>query len=110
MDKLVLFFTECKKIAQCPLEHLFHICTHPSYLNPSVLDSEVSQIARQKINNAIQLLSAVTDNPESGMQTLKNCLTILNTSNELNRRKFTEFTNELDQIRNQSFYKLVQGI
>jgi hypothetical protein len=79
-------------------------------LNPSVLDSELSQIARQKINNAIQLLSSVTDNPESGMQTLKNCLTILNTSNELNRRKFTEFTNELDQIRNQSFYKLVQGI
>ena len=29
---------------------------------------------------------------------------------KLNRRKFTEFTNELDQIRNQSFYKLVQGI
>lgn len=110
VDKLALFFTECKKIAQYPLEHLFHICTHPSYLNPSVLDSELSQIARQKINNAIQLISSVTDNPESGMQTLKNCLTILNTSNELNRRKFTEFTNELDQIRNQSFYKLVQGI
>lgn len=110
LDKLVSFFIECKKISQGPLELLFHTCTHPAYLSPAVLDDNLNQIARKKINDAVQLLSSVTDNPEASIQTLKNCLRILNTSNELNRIKFIEFTNDMDQIRNQNFYKLVQGI
>jgi hypothetical protein len=81
----------------------------PKYLNPSVLDAELSHNASIKIRNAIQLLSKVTDNPPLAIDTLENTLKILNTSDELLRAKFIEFTATVDRIRNQNFYKLTQG-
>lgn len=109
IDNLVSFFVNSKKIAQGPLELMFHMCMQPKYLNPSVLDAQLSHNARIKIQNAIQLLSKVTDNPPLAIDTLENTLKILNTSDELLRAKFIEFTATVDRIRNQNFYKLTQG-
>jgi sulfatase maturation enzyme AslB (radical SAM superfamily) len=109
IDNLVSFFVNSKKIAQGPLELMFHMCMQPKYLNPSVLDAQLSHNASIKIRNAIQLLSKVTDNPSLAIDTLENTLKILNTSDELLRAKFIEFTATVDRIRNQNFYKLTQG-
>lgn len=109
IDNLVSFFVDSKKIACGPLELMFHLCTQPKYLSPSVLDTQLSHNARIKIQNAVQLLSKVTDNPSMAINTLENTLKILNTSNELLRAKFIEFTATVDRIRNQNFYKLTQG-
>ena len=109
IDNLVSFFVNSKKIAQGPLELMFHMCTQPKYLNPSVLDVQLSHTARIKIQNAIQLLSKVTDNPPLAIAILENTLKILNTSDGLLRAKFIEFTATVDRIRNQNFYKLTQG-
>ena len=110
IDTLVKFFIELKKHARGPLEHWFHICTFPTYLNPSVLNDKLSRIASIKLENAVKLLSTVTDNPKISIQTLENCVKILNTSNQSLRLQFFEFTNTLDSIRKQNFDSLVQGL
>lgn len=110
IDKLVEYFINIKKVATAPLELWFHICTYPLYLSPSVLNDTLSQIARIKIHNAVQLLSSVSDNPIQNLQTLENCSNILNTSNQTLRLKFNDFTDTLDTIRNQNFHSLIQGL
>jgi len=109
IDRLVEFFKKCKDTAVGPLEHMFRICSWPKHLSPGVLTDKLSQIARNKITNAVKLLSTIDDNPASSIETLKNTLTILNTSDIRAQQKFIEFTKALDYVRNQNFYNLIEG-
>jgi pyruvate-formate lyase-activating enzyme len=104
ISRVVEFFIETKKLAKGPLELWFGTCQWPKRLNPYVLTGELSNRARQELEKSIQLLAAVTNNPEHSINDLRNILNVLNTCDEPKIvEKFAEFTKDLDLSRNQSF-------
>lgn len=105
IDKLVKYYLEIEQLAAGPIELWFHLCQHPGYLNPGVLNGESAEKAKASITVAIQMLNQSTSKHSNGISLLENVYKNLNTT-DLNT-KFLEFTKDLDTIRNQNFQTLL---
>lgn len=104
ISQIVEFFLHYKKTTQHPLELWFGTCQWPEHLNPAILQGDLALKARQELEKSIKLLATEPSNPEHCISDLKNALTILNTSNNTKLfDKFSQYTKDLDLIRNQSF-------
>jgi sulfatase maturation enzyme AslB (radical SAM superfamily) len=105
INNLLTFFKSLKiEYADQPLEIWFSICKNPFFLNPTVLNDALKQTAIEQLQQAIDTLSTIDNNPERSIQTLKSLQNnlnecIMNTSYDT----FVNYTLELDQIRNQNF-------
>lgn len=106
INNLLVFFKNLKiEYAHQPLEIWFSICKDPIFLNPVVLNDALKQTAIKQLQQAIDLLSTIEDNPKQSIQTLKSlqhnlnkCIMYASSYNT-----FVNYTLELDQIRNQNF-------
>ncbi len=106
INNLLVFFKNLKiEYADQPLEIWFSICQDPFFLNPTVLNDGLKQTAIEQLQQAIDLLSTIDNNPERSIQTLKSLQNNLNECimNTSSYDTFVNYTLELDQIRNQNF-------
>ena len=107
LARLVEYFIKLKQKFNGPFEQWFHICSNPIYLSPAALSKNLQDIANIQIEQSINLLKTVTDNPISSIQTLEATQQLLNTSSIENINNFFEYTKDLDNIRNQQFNNLL---
>jgi organic radical activating enzyme len=106
INNLLVFFKNLKiEYADQPLEIWFSICQDPFFLNPTVLNDGLKQTAIEQLQQAIDILSTIDNNPERSIQTLKSLQNNLNECimNTSSYDTFVNYTMELDQIRNQNF-------
>jgi len=106
IDKLVKYYLEIEQLASGPIELWFHLCQHPDYLNPRVLNGVAAEKAKASITSAIQLLNNTSDKHRNSISLLENVYKNLNTI--VSNTKFLEFTKDLDTVRNQNFQTLLK--
>jgi organic radical activating enzyme len=105
ISQLVKYFITLKKqYADQPLELWFALCEYPVFLNPIKILR--SQQALDELAKAIDLLAPISSNPSQAINTLKslhNDLKDVTIKNYEYNDEFINYTNELDNIRQQSF-------
>ena len=108
LSKLLVWFKNLKdNYINQPLEIMFHAVTHPVYLHPQILSGLLKFQALDELGKSIDILKDITSNPDRELDNLKNLQNILTVAPDhknLNK-KFNDFTELLDNIRNQNFNK-----
>jgi pyruvate-formate lyase-activating enzyme len=104
ISSLVKWFKSLKEeYSDQPFEIMFHAVQWPVYLAPQVtpyLDRACSELEQ-----AIDILKTVKNNPAYEVDNLNNLHKILKNSIIQHTDKFFEFTHQIDQIRQQDFYQ-----
>lgn len=106
LSTLLMYFKELKLNYQTqPLEIWFSICSFPMFLNPQNINDQLKELATKQLDSSIEILSNLGNNPIRSIETLKSLQNNLKDSiiNEQSFNTFRKYTEELDQIRNQSF-------
>jgi organic radical activating enzyme len=106
LSTLLMYFKELKLNYQTqPLEIWFSICSFPMFLNPRNINDQLKELATKQLDSSIEILSNLGNNPIRSIETLKSLQNNLKDSiiNEQSFNTFKKYTEELDQIRNQSF-------
>jgi sulfatase maturation enzyme AslB (radical SAM superfamily) len=104
LSNLVKYYLDLKQeYNNQPFEIMFSVVQFPARLAPTSLPLELKDRALNHLDISISLLTNILSNPELYLNTLKHLQqniksVILDTSKE-----FLQFTNELDQIRQQNF-------
>jgi organic radical activating enzyme len=106
LSNLIKYFKKLKFDYQTqPLEIWFSICSTPTFLNPQNVNDKLKELAVKELDTSIEILSTIDNNPNRSIQSLKSLQNNLKTSIINNQvfDTFIKYTEELDQIRNQSF-------
>ena len=106
LSKLLTWFSDLKETYYSqPLEIMFHTVTYPKHLHPQALSGIQRHRAIVELHRSIDTLKEITNNPVHELNNLKSLHANLITAPEHAGlvKKFNEFTNMLDGIRNQDF-------